>query len=258
MWRLVRTSILVLILATVALGAWRAQRHASAWTGTLYVAIYPINADGQPQTGSYMGTLDNTDFDIMQTWFDEQARAHGIELFRPIQVHLARPVASMPPSPPVNGGALDNALWSLKLRYWAWQNDDTDGPKPDIRLFAQYHAPGTTERLAHSIGLQKGMIGVANLFATRHAHGSNAVVLTHELMHTLGASDKYDPVTLQPLYPDGFAAPALTRRYPQRQAEIMGGRIPRSETVADIPKHLNHTVVGPKTAAEIGWPPTKP
>ncbi|WP_227816493.1 hypothetical protein [Nitrogeniibacter aestuarii] len=252
MWRLLRISILVLILATVALSSWRASSRASAWDGTLYVAIYPINADGQARTGEYIATLDHDDFDIMQTWFDEQARSYGVELFRPIQVRLSEPVDSLPPSPPEQGNAIENALWSLKLRYWAWQNGDTDGPAPDIRLFALYHAPGA-ERLAHSIGLRKGMLGVTNLFATRHAHGSNTVVLIHELMHTLGATDKYDPGTLQPVFPDGFAAPEYRQRYPQHQAEIMGGRIPLTESSSDIPKHLMHTMVGPKTAMEIGW-----
>jgi len=33
----------------------------------------------------------------------------------------------------------------------------------------------------------------------------------------------------------------------------MGGRIPISETQAEIPKSLKHTLIGEKTAREIGW-----
>jgi len=253
MWRALRTTILLIVLATVALGAWRAQSRAASWSDSLFVTIYPINADGAAQTADYIASLDKFDYEVMQEWFDEQARAYGIALFRPIQIEVAAPRNSVPPPAPRNGSMLDNMLWSLQLRYWAWNNDATDGPAPDIRLFAQFHTPGEQTRLDHSVGLQKGMIGVANLFASRRAHGSNLVVLTHELMHTLGASDKYNPATLQPIYPEGFAEPDRKQPYPQRLAEIMGGRIPVSDTQSQIPRRLADTVVGPVSAMEIGW-----
>ena len=46
--------------------------------------------------------------------------------------------------------------------------------------------------MAHSTGLQKGMLGVVNAFASADQEGSNAVVIAHELLHTFGATDKYD------------------------------------------------------------------
>ena len=80
-----------------------------------------------------------------------------------------------------------------------------------------------------------------------------AIVATHELLHTLGASDKYDPATNLPLHPTGYAEPYLEPRYPQQFAEIMGGRIPESSGRARIPSNLAETVIGPDTAREIGW-----
>jgi hypothetical protein len=41
--------------------------------------------------------------------------------------------------------------------------------------------------------------------------------------------------------------------YPQDFAELMGGRIPQTETSAEIPKSLKHTLIGEITACEIGW-----
>lgn len=38
---------------------------------------------------------------------------------------------------------------------------------------------------------------------------------------------------------------------------IMGGRIPLSPGKAEIPLGLDQVVVGPATAAEIGWTPRK-
>jgi len=83
--------------------------------------------------------------------------------------------------------------------------------------------------------------------------GSNAVVIAHELLHTLGATDKYAPDSNLPRFPDGYAEPQRSPRHPQTFAEIMGGRIPIDESRADIPDSLGLTLIGPVTAAEIGW-----
>ena len=78
------------------------------------------------------------------------------------------------------------------------------------------------------------------------------MVIAHELLHTFGASDKYDLATLQPIYPAGYAEPALSPRLPQSKAEIMGGRTPVDELNAEIPASLADTVIGAETAQEIG------
>jgi len=98
----------------------------------------------------------------------------------------------------------------------------------------------------------RGLIGLINGFASKSYRGSNNVVIAHELMHTLGATDKYNQLNL-PTHPGGFAAPFQEPLFPQRQAEIMGGRIPVSATQAIIPNNLGQVVVGAFTAAELNW-----
>ena len=61
-----------------------------------------------------------------------------------------------------------------------------------------------------SHGLQKGLVGVVHAFADDTMTGSNAVVIAHELLHTVGASDKYDLTTGAPLYPTVTRIPAAT------------------------------------------------
>ena len=139
------------------------------------------------------------------------------------------------------------------MRYWAYKNDTFDGPAPDIQMFVVYHDPRKYNRLDHSIGLEKGLLGVVNAFADKRLNGQNNVVITHELLHTVGATDKYDPVTNRPVYPVGYADPDQQPLFPQSRAEIMGGRIPLSETRADIPRNLHETVIGDMTAVEIRW-----
>ena len=97
------------------------------------------------------------------------------------------------------------------------------------------------------------MIVIANAFASAEQEGANNVVIAHELLHTFGATDKYDPATNMPIYPEGFAEPDAQPLLPQQRAEIMGGRIPRSRSEADIPRSLEQTMIGATTAREIHW-----
>jgi hypothetical protein len=83
--------------------------------------------------------------------------------------------------------------------------------------------------------------------------GSNNIVITHEMLHTLGATDKYDPSSGAPLFPNGFADPTRNPLYPQEKAEIMAGRRALSTQDAQMPANLGAVVVGPATAAEIRW-----
>ena len=128
------------------------------------------------------------------------------------------------------------------------------GHAGQVRVFVLYHDPEVTSSVPHSAGLEKGLIGVVYAYAARRAEGPNSVVIAHEILHTLGATDKYDPATLQPLFPQGYAEPERNPRFPQCRAEIMAGRRALSEREAEMPGSLDETVIGPQTAREIHWP----
>ena len=114
-------------------------------------------------------------------------------------------------------------------------------------------APAWARRLPHSAGLQRGLTAVVHLFASRAQEAQNRIVIAHELLHTFGATDKYDLAIGLPMYPDGFADPELVPRYPQHRAEIMAVKVPLSATEARMPDGLEDERVGPLTAHEIGW-----
>ena len=252
MFRKLRILILLLILATVGLGAWRANSRLTAWEHTIHIAIYPIAGDDSPQTARFVGELGNDDFSEIAQWLQEQSDRYGRTVLQPIAIRVASPVAARPPPAPRQASLLDAVMWSLQMRWWASQHDRIDGPKPHIRLFVLFHDPERMSLLPHSTGLNKGRIGVIHAFAGRPQRRQNAVVIAHELLHTFGASDKYDLATLQPIYPAGYAEPTLSPRLPQSKAEIMGGRTPVDELNAEIPAGLADTVIGAETAQEIG------
>lgn len=138
------------------------------------------------------------------------------------------------------------------MRWWAGSvTADQDSPDPDVRIFVRYHSPESEFILEDSVGMQKGMVGIVNAFADRRQAGTNNVIIAHEFLHTLGATDKYEPGTGMPHFPIGYAEPERKPLFPQRYAEIMGGRIAVSDDDAMVPKSLEYVIIGPQTATEI-------
>ncbi|WIM06026.1 MAG: hypothetical protein OHM77_01670 [Candidatus Nitricoxidivorans perseverans] len=253
MFRILRIAVLLLILATVAQEAWLARSRAVSWKEGILVALYPIDGDGSDAAAGHVRRLQASSFKGIERFMDEEAKRHGLDLMRPVEIVLAPPLDSRPPQPPVRPNALESILWSLQMRWWTWRNDGIDGPRPNVRIFLLYHDPDRSPRLPHSVGLARGLIGLANVFATNAMAAQNNVVIAHEMLHALGATDKYDLATNLPSFPDGYADPARSPRHPQDYAEIMAGRVPVSETEAEIPENLEQALIGAATAAEINW-----
>jgi hypothetical protein len=253
MARAIRIGLLLFVLLAVAQGAWIARSRTTEWKEPLRVVIFPINGDGSAAAERYIQGLPRDAFEPLAVFLRAQARNYGLPLRSPIEVYLAPRVDALPPEPPRDAGVLAIMSWSLQLRFWAWRNDSYSGPKAHARMFVKYFAPALNLSLAHSIGLREGLIGVVNAFASDEMAGGNQVVIAHELLHTFGATDKYHPVTNQPLFPDGYAEPNANPPLPQSKAEIMAGRIPVGQTRAEIPHGLEDTVIGAKSAREISW-----
>ena len=253
MWRRLRISILLVILLFAALNTYFDRRYSTDWDIPLRIAAFPINADGSEVTARYISQQPADAFQRIEAFFDQEAKHYGLQMERPIRLTLAPALSEAPPALAPGGGRLSAALWSLRMRYWAWRVDGPPGPAPDIKLFVLYHDPAISPALPHSVGLQKGLLGVVHVFADIRMRGSNDTVIAHELLHALGATDKYDLANNQPLLPDGYAEPDRVPLYPQAFAELMGGRIPLSGTAAQTPASLQQVIVGAKTANEIGW-----
>ena len=248
-----RILILLYVLLMVAVSAWWTKARSTDWNEPLVIAIYPINGDGRETTTKYIEALEQDTFAGIEDFFNREAKRYQLVIERPVDIDLARQINELPPTPPGNHASVLSVMyWSLKLRYWSWSVDNYDYPK-DIQVFIVYFDPEKNQRLAHSLGLQKGLIGVVNAFADMKMAKENNVVIAHEILHTVGASDKYDPRTNLPLFPIGFAEPDKVPSLPQKQAEIMAGRIPVAVDRAEVPTNLKKVVVGNSTAIEIRW-----
>ncbi len=229
----IRIALLLAVLAFVALGAWLDRRRSTDWDAPLRVTIYPIPAGEDATLRDHVAALAAEDFDDLAAFFASEAGEHGLALDEPLRVRVSHAATSPPPLPAV---AMDDPL-----------------PTPDVQVFALYHPADGTTAAPDSLGLSKGLVAIAQIYADHDAHGSNQVVIAHELLHTLGATDKYDRATGQPLVPHGLGDPEQSPRFPQRLGEIMAGRIATGAGSAVIPESLEAMRVGPETAREIGW-----
>lgn len=250
-----RLAILVAVLLFVALGAWLDRARSRDWNDTLRVTIYPISDSSDPRVRAYAAALQAGDFADMESFFAEEAARYGLALEQPVRVRVSHTAQDLPPALPDRPGPLTIALWSLRLRFFAARTAWNDPlPAPDIQVFALYSplGPGSVA-VPDSVGLSKGLVAVTHLYGDADVAGSNQVVLVHEVLHTLGATDKYDFATGLPLTPAGLGEPDRQPVYPQDFGEIMAGRIATSARDAVIADGLELMLVGPATALEIGW-----
>lgn len=252
-----RIFALLLLLVLVAGTSFWEGMLVRGWIRPLEVVIYPINGDSNnaqsEQTQTYIARLSNKQFDEIGDFFKQQAQRYRWQRFPGMHIRLEPEIPAPPPQTDNSAhSALSAISWSLRLRYFAFRNTPFWQNLGRIRLFVVFHAGEQGKPLQHSLGLQKGLLGVVHVFANPAQAAQNNVVLAHELLHTVGATDKYDAQG-QPIFPDGFPDPEQGERYPQHSAEIMAGRIAVRPDQAIIPADLATCAIGPKTAYEINW-----
>jgi hypothetical protein len=251
---MLRVAILLLVLLVVSLTAWQDRYRSTRWHDPLYVAIYPIAADDSPITRAYLAALTAEHFKPIDQFFAYEAERYHLATSEPIRTRLRTALQARPPQRAVDAGPLATALWSLRLRYWAWRASGHLPEPEDIRMFVLYHDPALTPTVPHSLGLTKGLIGVVYAFAAPEMDGENNVVIAHELLHTVGATDKYNSADDAPRFPDGYGDPAQRPLYPQQTAELMAGRRVLGPNTWQQAMSLDEVVIGPATALEINWP----
>ncbi len=253
-FRNLRILLLLVLLAFAAIYTKQQRLYSTSWLEPLEVVIFPINGDGSEKTAAYIANLSDSTFAHIDRFIASEAKRYNLYQEQPTHTRLGPTITEIPPPPPPkNAPSLKIGLWSLKLRYWAWHNTPDDISNGNrVRIFVLYHGMGRDKPLQHSLGLQKGLLGIVHAYATESQSKQNNLVIAHELLHTVGASDKYDTQG-NPVFPEGYARPERKPLYPQFRAEIMAGRIPDSHTNSKMAKSLDSCVIGIETASEISW-----
>jgi hypothetical protein len=252
-WRQLRVGLLLALLLTVGVTTCSDRFRTTAWRVPLYVAIYPIAADDSPVTRAYVAALDAERFAPIDRFFAREAERYQVRIDQPVKTRLRAELPDRPPVRSAAAGWVATMAWSLELRYWAWRVSGHVRDPEDVRMFVLFHDPALTPVVPHSLGLAKGLIGVVYAFAAPQMNGANNVVIAHELLHTLGATDKYDPANDAAIFPSGYGDPHQVPLYPQATAELMAGRRMLSPSRGEQAADFNQVVIGPATALEIRW-----
>ena len=249
-----RVVVLLSILFVIVAGTWLTEKRMASWERPILVTVYPILADDEAATRSYAASIDEAYFAEVNQFFEHESAVYGFATTPAFRVQVAPVSTEQPPEVPGQFSPLKIAWWSLRMRWWAWLKSVRDDlVQADIQMFVLLHSLNSNSELGISVGMRKGRYGIVKAYARRDMSRRNRVVFTHEMLHVLGATDKYVISTGEPLFPNGFANPEQRPLFPQTMAEIMGGRIPLNSFSSKMPLSLSQCKIGRLTAQEIGF-----
>lgn len=262
-WKRYRQSVAVLILLVVAISAAKIHyndRRKLEWDRAYRVAlievinvpdaqtkITPLSASGKEELAK---TLNN--------WFSaEIARVHKSNN-RPFRFEFLGPIVVDQPAPPLPKE--EEGWWqryketSSFIEYFTSRFPSTHNIKDfDIKVYLYLYYDKSTDGSIEqepSVATTRGRFGVVFLPIGKQGFGRTTCLIAHELLHTVGATDKYtnDRTTV---YPEGYFLPQP--RYPQQFAEIMALATPLAPGKEIDASNLDNCRIGQATATEIGW-----
>jgi hypothetical protein len=251
-----RVSLLLGVLGLVLLWAGTdcyERRARTAWRRPLNVAL--VLVERKPIGTSTIGLFDDRTRALERRLASEYERHVGRD-FSPLSFVVKGPLRVEQDPPSAEQGALGLLRYSYALFRWTREIDaraHVERGAYDARIYLVME-PASPLGPAFVEGESEfgGRIGIAKADIDPSMIDFSLFVVAHELMHTLGASDKYDS-SGNAVYPDGFAEPQKVPLYPQRGAEIMARDLPLTATFARPPNTLDELFVGNATAREIGW-----
>ena len=255
----IRVAVLLTILAGVLLWAWRdarSRRARNAWDHTLTVAVVvvPLESVDEAAIAALRARLP-----ALEDRLAAELARHRPGAPRPFRFELVGPAgAASPPPLPTADGLVDLVEHSLSLARYLKDIDSRAGLEPDLydsRIYVAMRRPRKADRtLVEGRSEQGGRVGVVELELDAEAEAVDLalIVVAHELLHTLGALDKYDS-SGRTRVPLGLAEPERVPLFPQPYAEIMARNRMVSASEERVPGGLAEIAVGPSTAREIGW-----
>jgi hypothetical protein len=250
-------TLLFLVFVGVAVYAWqdmKSRHERNAWERTLSIAVVlvrvtPLEPDAVGAFRDRVPALDARLFAELRRYRPRGPRPFALTFVGPVD---------LPAGPPSPGGEglVDAVKRSWALSRWADQVDAATGLDArtfDSRIYVVARAPKAANlAMVEGESEEGGRIGAVEVELKASMADFALFVTAHELMHTLGASDKYDS-SGRAVFPGGFAEPERAPLFPQELAEVMARNRPLSADEERPPDTLNELAVGAATAREIGW-----
>ena len=254
-WRYGRTAVLFAVLVGVLVWAWEDRQRREdrrEWRVPLKVGVLVIQ-DGDVDSAAIAGLSGRADemMDILEV---EYRRYDG--KISPFELRILGPIPLPEALPTLES---DDFLARVEFTFQMWLfrrsvAKSLGQPIDDIDvslLMVARPARGNQPRIFEGIAARDGDFGVVQIELGEDTVDLAVITAVHEMLHTLGARDKYDLSTGEAEYPAGYYDSRT--RYPQRYMEIMAHDIPLAEGKSRLPSLVGEVRVGNSTAREIGW-----
>jgi hypothetical protein len=230
------------------------RKARNDWNRTLNVAIVilrtaPIDATAVDRLRDRVSALEGRLADEYRRYGGTTTRPFHLELYGPVDV------PSGPPGQPQDG-VMDLVRYTYDL--WRYVRDvnrraELRAGTVDSSIYLVTRPPRTGRpSMVEGTSEEGGKVGIVEVDLDNEMADFALFVAAHELLHTLGATDKYD-ATGRAVVPAGLAEPELVPLYPQRYAEVMARNVPLAPSSERPPRTLGELRVGAVTAREIGW-----
>jgi hypothetical protein len=247
--------------ALLSVAVWGLEIHSRRkarrdWQRALHVAV--ILLEREPLSPTASDTF-ASEADAATRFLAHELRRRAPGSGEPFWLHMFGPLPHPTdlPNPPPEDSLVARALHAWELNRALRHIDDSLGlpaGRFDMRLYVLARPPASARglRFVEGFAQAQGEVGFVRVDLDEKMAGTAWSAVLHELLHLVGAQDKYD-ARGRALVPDGLADPAQTPLFPQLRAEIMAGDIPLDDTRSRLPKDLSELSVGDATASEIGW-----
>jgi hypothetical protein len=253
----VRLTALMVVFLGVVVWAWndiRERRERNTWVRPLHVGFVllragPVSDDTSDMLRARMTDLQTHLEQEFQRWRQTTQVPFIFSVYGPLDI-------SVPPPESYSEKLSDLAYFAYQQ--WRYLRDvDARAHVPrselDSRIYLVMRPPNTGDlQFVEGQSEQGGRVGVVNVQLDESMVDFALIVAAHELMHTLGASDKYDELG-HVLIPDGLAEPDKVPPFPQQYVEVMARNRPISPELEETPEAIEQVRIGRKTAQEIGW-----
>jgi len=253
----VRFWVLLAALASTLIWAWhdiRVRKERTEWQRPVEVSVALVEF-GQVDRPALAAL--RASFPALEQRLAAEYRRFGGTLTRPVAFTIFGPVSVDRP-PPADPDDSITSLARHAYEQWRWTRAVDHGSRLessgfDSRIYVVVRAPSdSTRSWVEGSSEQGGRVGVARIELERSTVGLALFVVTHELFHTLGATDKYDEQGHASI-PAGLVEPNRVPLYPQRFAEVMTRNVVLAPGNERPPESLAELGVGDETAREIGW-----